>query len=825
MVPMDKEIIPEVKDVNIIHKDIAEELSTSYLSYAMSVIVARALPDVRDGLKPVQRRILYAMNEIGLTHSAKTRKSAAVVGEVLAKYHPHGDVAVYDTMTRMAQDFSMRYPMVHGQGNFGSIDGDSAAAMRYTEAKLSALAEEMLADIDKDTVDFIPNYDNTKKEPTVLPARIPYLLLNGTLGIAVGMATSIPPHNLGEVIDALLYLIDNRDCVTEDLLQYIKGPDFPTGGIIYDKKSLIETYSTGQGKVVTRAKAEIVEAKNDEEHIIVTEIPFLVNKAELIKKIASLVEEKTLDDIKDLRDESDKDGLRIVIELKKGAASKRILAKLYKYTELEKAFYFNVVALTDNGLQPKILPLKTILEEFLAHREIVIRRRTNFLLEKAKARAHILEGLKKALDHIDEIIKIIRASDNKDDAVKNLIKKFEFSDLQANAILEIKLQNLPKLERQKIEDELEEQKKLIAEFTSILKDVKKLWKIIKDELIAIKEKYNDPRRTQVMSQPADSIKEEDLVPTGETFIALSKSGYIKRLPVSTFKTQKRGGKGVIGYEVKNEDDFLEKIVAADLSDYLLFFTDQGRVFQVRAFEIGEASRTSRGKLIQNFLELSNNENVTAILSYKLADKNKYPYLIMVTKNGVVKKTTFKEYENMRRTGLLAIKLTKGDVLQWVGFSDGNSELVLGTHNGQAIRFSEKDARPMGRVSQGVTAMKLKKDDYVIGTLLLTATIIKESKAKIVVLTEHGYGKVSDIKDYRKQKRSGSGIKTLKITPKNGNLISLMLWTNEEELLAMSKNGQTIRVPLSSLPILNRLTQGVRVMKLDDGDKISSISLV
>lgn len=824
---MDKDngLVPESLDKNIIKKNISEEISSSYLSYAMSVIVARALPDVRDGLKPVQRRILYAMNEIGLTHGGKTRKSAAVVGEVLAKYHPHGDTAVYDTMARMAQDFSLRYPMVHGQGNFGSIDGDSPAAMRYTEAKLSALAEEMLADIDKDTVDFIPNYDNTKKEPTVLPARIPFLLLNGALGIAVGMATSIPPHNLGEVVDALLYLIDNPDCVTEDLLNYIKGPDFPTGGIIYDKKALVEAYSTGQGKVITRAKAEIVETKNSEEHIVVTEIPFLVNKAELIKKIASLVEEKTIEDIKDLRDESDKDGLRIVIELKKGAASQKILAKLYRYTELEKAFYFNVVALTDNGLQPKILPLKNVLEEFLNHREIVVRRKTAFLLDKAKARAHILEGLKKALDHIDEIIKIIRGSESKEDAVKNLIKKFDFSELQANAILEIKLQNLPKLERQKIEDELAEQRKLIAEYTAVLKDNKKLWKIIKDDLIEIKTKYNDPRRTQIVSRPADSMEEEDLVPTGETFIALSKSGYIKRLPATTFKIQKRGGKGVIGYEVKNEDDFLEKIISADLSDYLLFFTDRGRVFQVRAYEIGEASRTSRGKLIQNFLELGSDENVTAILNYKQADKSKYPYLIMVTKKGMVKKTSFKEYENMRRTGLLAIKLTKDDVLQWVGFSDGNSELVLGTHNGQAIRFSEKDARPLGRVSQGVTAIKLKKDDYVIGTLLLTGNAIKDNKAKIVVITEHGYGKVSDIKDYRKQKRSGSGIKTLKITPKNGNLIALMLWTEEEELLAMSKNGQTIRVSLASLPVLNRLTQGVRVMKLDDNDKISSISLV
>ena len=824
---MDKDngLVPESLDKNIIKKNISEEISSSYLSYAMSVIVARALPDVRDGLKPVQRRILYAMNEIGLTHGGKTRKSAAVVGEVLAKYHPHGDTAVYDTMARMAQDFSLRYPMVHGQGNFGSIDGDSPAAMRYTEAKLSALAEEMLADIDKDTVDFIPNYDNTKKEPTVLPARIPFLLLNGALGIAVGMATSIPPHNLGEVVDALLYLIDNPDCVTEDLLNYIKGPDFPTGGIIYDKKALVEAYSTGQGKVITRAKAEIVETKNNEEHIVITEIPFLVNKAELIKKIASLVEEKTIEDIKDLRDESDKDGLRIVIELKKGAASQKILAKLYRYTELEKAFYFNVVALTDNGLQPKILPLKNVLEEFLNHREIVVRRKTAFLLDKAKARAHILEGLKKALDHIDEIIKIIRGSESKEDAVKNLIKKFDFSELQANAILEIKLQNLPKLERQKIEDELAEQRKLIAEYTAVLKDNKKLWEIIKDDLIEIKTKYNDPRRTQIVSRPADSLEEEDLVPTGETFIALSKSGYIKRLPATTFKIQKRGGKGVIGYEVKNEDDFLEKIISADLSDYLLFFTDRGRVFQVRAYEIGEASRTSRGKLIQNFLELGSDENVTAILNYKQADKSKYPYLIMVTKKGMVKKTSFKEYENMRRTGLLAIKLTKDDVLQWVGFSDGNSELVLGTHNGQAIRFGEKDARPLGRVSQGVTAIKLKKDDYVIGTLLLTGNAIKDNKAKIVVITEHGYGKVSDIKDYRKQKRSGSGIKTLKITPKNGNLIALMLWTEEEELLAMSKNGQTIRVSLASLPVLNRLTQGVRVMKLDDNDKISSISLV
>jgi len=815
-------------------RDIAEELRESYLDYAMSIIISRALPDVRDGLKPVQRRILFTMHELGLGSSAKSRKSAAIVGDTLGKYHPHSDIAVYDALVRMAQDFSLRYPLVKGQGNFGSVDGDPAAAQRYTEVKLTPLAEELLEDLDKETVDFIPNYDGTRKEPKYLPAKLPQLILNGTMGIAVGMATNILPHNLKEVADALIYLISHSRSSVEDLMNFIKGPDFPTGGIIFGKQNILEAYANGKGKIICRAKTEIIEDKINK--IIVTEIPYQVNKAELITHIAHLVEEKKIEGIKDLRDESGKEGIRIVIELKNNVIPKRILNQLFKFTPLEKNFHLNMLSLTENGLQPQVLSVKDILEEYLTHRKNIVKRRIEYLLKKARERAHILEGLSKALDHIDNIIKLIKSSENKEDAQKKLIAKYTFSEIQANAILEMKLQNLAKLERKKLEKELAEKQKLMREYTLILKEPKRISNIIKEEIKELKEKYGDERRTETRAYLPEAITEEQLIPSQETLIALSQNGYVKRFNPSVLRGQRRGGKGVTAYEAKNEEDILIHLVSCNTRDEILFFTDRGRLFKLRAFEITETSRTSRGKTIQNYLNLNPEEKIIVLLNHvrnNISNVVDYPskrteiastYLLMATEKGIIKKSLLKEYDNIRKGGIIALKLMKNDKLISADLCNKNDEIILTTNKGQSIRFSEKDARAIGRSASGVKGIKLSVDDSVVSLIVIKS---KEEKVKkqILVISENGFGKRTNLKEYRKQKRGGHGIKTMKITAKTGNLIKSCLVEEEESLIAISQKGQILKAPLKGISILRRSTQGVRIMKLNQGDKIAAITLL
>jgi len=812
------------KTKNIQPREITEELRESYLDYAMSVIISRALPDARDGLKPVQRRILFAMNELGLITSAKTRKSATVVGETLGKFHPHGDIAVYDALVRMAQNFSLRYPLVQGQGNFGSIDGDPPGAMRYTECKLTSLAGEMLEDLDKETVDFMPNYDATRKEPKYLPAKSPQLILNGAMGIAVGMATNIPPHNLKEIVEAIIYLIDKPEASIEELMTYVKGPDFPTGGIIYGKENILETYATGKGTIICRAKIEIID---DDKHkkILVTEIPYQVNKADLITKVAQLVEEKKIEGIKDLRDESDKEGLRIAIDLHNNALPKRILNQLFKYTEMEKSFHVNMLALVENGLQPKVLSLKNILEEYINHRKNVVKRRTEFLLKKTKERIHILEGLSKALSHIDEIIKLIKTSLNRDDAQKKLMVKYRFSEIQANAILEMKLSNLAKLEKQKIEDELKEKLKLEEEYVIILKESKRILKIIKDELNVLKEKYDDGRKTQIEPFLPGEIKEEELIPPKEILITLSQTGYIKKMEPLALKTQKRGGKGVIGYETKNEEDAISHLLAANNRDKILLFTNKGYLFQLPAFEIAEGSRTGRGKLIQNYLNLRQEEQVIVLLNLAINLKEtNYHYLVLATEKGIVKKTILKEYENIRKGGIITIKLGLHDNLIDAAFTTGNDDIILISKNGQAIRFSEKEMRAMGRTTSGVRGLKLSENDKLISLITIAPEVIK-TNPQTLVISENGFGKRTELNEYRKQKRGGSGIKTAKTTPKTGVLVKTSLVQNQETLIAISQKAQIIKANLNSIPILKRATQGVRIMKLEKGDKIAGVSLL
>jgi len=821
------------KPKNIQPREITEELRESYLDYAMSVIISRALPDARDGLKPVQRRILFAMNELGLTASAKTRKSATVVGETLGKFHPHGDIAVYDSLVRMAQDFSLRYPLVQGQGNFGSMDGDPPGAMRYTECKLTNLAGEMLEDLDKETVDFMPNYDATREEPKYLPAKLPQLILNGAMGIAVGMATNIPPHNLKETVEAIIYLIDKPGASIEELMTYVKGPDFPTGGIIYGQENILETYATGKGTIVCRAKTEIID---DNKHknlprsaqnkkILVTEIPYQVNKADLITKIAQLVEDKKIEGIKDLRDESDKEGLQIAIDLHSNALPKRILNQLFKYTEMEKSFHVNMLALVENGLQPKVLSLKNILEEYLNHRKDVIKRRTEFLLKKTKERIHILEGLSKALNHIDEIIKLIKTSLNRDDAQKKLMAKYRFSEIQANAILEMKLSNLARLEKQKIGDELQEKLKLEKEYSLILQEPKRILKIIKDELNALKEKYDDARKTQIEPFLPGEIKEEELIPSKEILITLSQTGYIKKIEPLSLKTQKRGGKGVIGYETKNEEDAISHLLAANNRDKILLFTNKGYLFQLPAFEIAEGSRTGRGKLIQNYLNLRQGEQVIVLLNLAINLKEtNYRYLVLATEKGMVKKTLLKEYENMRKGGIVTIKLMNNDNLVDAAFTTGNDDIILISKNGQAIRFSEKEMRALARTTSGVKGLKLAENDKLINLITIAPEIIK-GNPQTLVISENGFGKRTKLNEYRKQKRGGSGIKTAKTTPKTGVLVKTSLVQNQETLIAISQKAQIIKANLNSIPILRRATQGVRIMKLEPGDKIAGVSLM
>ena len=806
---------------NIETKALTEEVQQSYLDYAMSVIVSRALPDVRDGLKPVHRRILYSMWDSGLRPSAKFRKSATVVGEVLGKYHPHGDMAVYDSMVRLAQDFSLRYPLVWGQGNFGSMDGDSAAAYRYTEAKLKQIAEEMLFDIEKDTVDFVPNFDGVHKEPVVLPAKLPQLLLNGTMGIAVGMATNIPPHNLGELVDAIGLLIDNPEATVDDLMQFIKGPDFPTGGIIYKSPEIREAYSTGKGKIVTRAKTEIVETKAGAFQIIVTEITYATNKATLISKIADLVKEGKLLGIRDLRDESNKDGVRIVIELKKDAFPQKVLNKLFAMTDLQKNFNVNMLALVD-GIDPQILSLKSILEHYIAHRRNVVTRRTQFELKKAKDRAHILEGLKTALDHIDEVIETIKKSSTKEIAHANLMKKFKLSEIQASAILEMRLQALAGLERKKIEDELDEKMKLIAKLEDLLKNPKKILGLVKSELFELRDKFGDERKTRVMQSEIKEFKQEDLIPNEEAIITLSQDGYIKRMNPSVYKVQRRGGKGVIGATTK-EGDIIEQVTSVMTHDNMMFFTDTGKVFQTKAYEIPESSRIAKGQAIVNFLQIAPEEKITAMIPYNKDDG--YKFFFMTTRAGVVKKSKIEEFDNVRRSGLIAIGLEKGDTLNWVKPTTGTDEITISTASGQAIRFKESDVRPMGRGAAGVRGIKLKGSDLVVG---MDAVLKGQKGNQLLIITENGYGKRTDLKFYKIQKRGGSGIRTASVTNKTGKLTGANIVNIDDiegDLLVTSQQGQIIRIPLASISVLGRATQGVRVMKPQPGDRVAASAVL
>lgn len=808
----------------ILAQPIVDEMRQSYLDYAMSVIVSRALPDVRDGLKPVHRRILYAMWSLGLRSGGKFRKSATVVGEVLGKYHPHGDSAVYDSMARMAQDFAMRYMMVRGQGNFGSVDGDRPAAMRYTEAKLSAIAEEMLFDLDKDTVNMIANFDGSQNEPQVLPAKIPQLLLNGCMGIAVGMATNIPPHNLREIISAILKLIDNPEATIEELMEFIKGPDFPTGGLIYNREDILRAYTTGKGGIVMRGRAEIVENGHDNFQIVISEIPYQVNKATLVEKIADLVKDKKIEGIRDLRDESDKDGIRIVIDLKRDSYPKKVLNVLYKQTQLQETFHVNMLALVD-GLQPRVLNLKTILEEFIKHRQEVVRRRTAYELAKAKDRAHILEGLMIALAHIDEVIATIKASKDKDKAKANLIKRFKLSDRQAVAILEMKLQTLANLETLKIETELKDKLKTIAELENILSSDSLVLKIIKQECQDVVEKFGDDRRTGVVDQSVKNFKVEDLIPNEEAVVIMTRDGYIKRLPGDTFKVQGRGGKGVIGLTTKEEDSVQFLFTTMTHSD-LLFFTSHGRVFELKAYELPLASRTSKGQAIVNFLQLANSEQVTAILPLdKMANKE---YLFFATRRGLVKKVRINAFDNVRRSGLIAIKLKENDQLIWVKPTTGNDQIQMVTAHGQAIRFHEEDVRDMGRGASGVIGMRLKTKDQIIGMGVIKADSERLKDYQVLSVMANGYGKRTSLSQYKVQNRGGSGIKTAKITDKTGELVNAFLVNKktmeDKDLIIMSKQGQVIRLPFKTVNESGRDTQGVCLMRFkENNDQVVGVT--
>jgi DNA gyrase subunit A len=808
---------------DIEQREITDELKESYLDYAMSVIVARALPDVRDGLKPVQRRILWGMWDAGVTADAKFRKSADIVGEVMGKYHPHGDSSIYQTIVRMVQDFSFRYPLCIGQGNWGSVDGDEAAAYRYTETKLSRISEALVADIDKETVDFVPNYSGTKDEPRYLPSRLPNLLLNGTAGIAVGMATNIPPHNLGEVVDATLHLVDSPKATSEDLTEFIKGPDFPTGGIIYNKKEIVEAYVTGRGPITMRGVAEINERKGGKGYDIeITEIPYQVNKSELLMRMAELVSEKKIEGVRDIRDESDKHGMSIVIELKNEANPQKILNQIYNHTDLQKNFAVNMVALGEGGLQPQIMSLRDMLAAFIEHRKLVVKRRAEFDLKKAKEREHILEGLEKALGNIDKIIALIKKSDSREEAHDNLIKQFKFSSLQANAILDTRLATLAHLERYKIEEELKQKRALIAELEALLKSAAKILTVIKDELKEMKEKFGDERRTRVVAGGIKDFADEDLIANEETIITLSQGGYIKRLPPGSFKVQNRGGKGLIGSDVA-DDDFITQIKFAHTHDNILFFTDQGRVFQTKVWELPAATRQSKGKPVHNFLEMPLEEKVNAIITYGNSVKEKdlkSQFLVMATVHGMIKKTPLSDFQNVRRSGIIAIGLRKDDTLNWVTLSTGADEIMITTHDGQSIRFPEKQVRPMGRTASGVTAMRLKGKDFVSSMNVITKEQAKEFR--LLVVMSNGYGKQTPLTQYRLQSRGGSGVKTAEVTAKTGPVMDARVISEEKELIALSAKGQVIRTEIASIRTASRATQGVRIMNVESGDNVIGV---
>lgn len=797
-------------------RPITSEMEESYLSYAMSVIVSRALPDARDGLKPVHRRILFAMNELGLRSGAKFRKCAAVVGDVLGKYHPHGDSPVYEALVRMAQDFAMRYPLIYGQGNFGSIDGDNAAAMRYTEAKMHAISDELLQDIDKDTVLFRPNYDGTKKEPAVLPSKTPNLLLNGTVGIAVGMATNIPPHNLRELIDAILHLTDHPDATVEDLLEFVKGPDFPTAGMVYDKEAIKQAYLTGRGSVIIRGKAEIEESGN--RHIIrISELPYQVNKAVLIERIAQLVTDKVIAGISDLRDESDREGIRIIIELKKDSYPQKILNQLYKHTALQTSFGYNCIALAD-GIQPRLLNLQELLQIFIDHRRTVITRRITFDRDRAKERAHILEGLTIALDNIDAVIKTIKESDSQDDARQSLIKKFKLSDIQAGAILEMQLRRLAGLERKKIQDELKATLAFIKECDAILKDPKRIDGIMKDELKEIMKKYGDDRRTVVVPHAVGEFSAKDTIPNAPMIVTLTTHGYVKRLSPAQFRAQHRGGKGIKGMTTKDEDEIMS-LVSASNHDDMLFFTNTGRVFKLPVYELPQASRVAKGQAIVNLLQLQPNEKVAAIMKSKLEDKT---HLFMTTIKGTVKRTELSEFDNIRRSGLIAQKVPDGDELKWVVATSGKDEIFILSKKGKSIRFPEEEVRSMGRAAAGVRGIRLGGGDRVV-----EAAVVTSKNSQLLVVMENGLGKATPVDLYRLQGRGGSGVKAAQLTSKTGDIVGgcILQEGDQGDLICISKQGQAIRMSLSDIPSRGRATQGVIVMRMSGGDKVASMSVI
>jgi DNA gyrase subunit A len=798
----------------IVPVDIEDEMRGSYIDYSMSVIVARALPDVRDGLKPVHRRVLFGMQDLGLASNRPYKKSARIVGEVLGKYHPHGDSAVYDTMVRMAQDFSMRYPLVDGQGNFGSIDGDSPAAMRYTEARLSRIAEEMLRDLEKNTVDFVPNFDDTLKEPSVLPAMLPNLLVNGSSGIAVGMATNIPPHNLTEVIDGCIALINDPAMANEKLMKYIKAPDFPTGGIIYGYDGVKEAYTTGRGRIIVRAKASIETAKNDRQSIVVTEIPYQVNKANLIERVADLINEKKLEDISDIRDESDRDGLRIVIELKRDANAQVILNNLYKHTQMETTFGVIMLALVEG--RPHVLTLKLMLEKFIAHRNDVIVRRTKYELEEAEKRAHILEGYIIALDNIDAIIKLIKASKDTETAKTGLMKKFKLSEIQAKAILDMRLQRLTGLERKKIEDEYRDTIKLIQRLKAILGSKQLQLEIIKEELQEIKKKYGDERRTEIVYK-AEEFSIEDMIAEEQVVITISHTGFIKRFPVSGYRRQSRGGRGSTGATTK-EDDFIEHMFVASTHDYIMLFSDRGQCYWLKVFEIPEGGRASRGKAIVNLIAKDQNEAIASYVTVKNFEESLF--VMMVTEQGLIKKVQLSEFSNPRKNGIAAIGLGKGDRLMDVRITDGSQDVVIGTREGMAIRFHEQEVRSMGRSAAGVRAINLEKNDRVIG-----AVALRRTGTTILIATELGYGKRSETEEYRVSHRGGKGIITVKTTDKTGNMVAIKEVVEKDDVVVVTSGGIVIRQHASEIRVAGRNTQGVRLIKLGDGDKISDVAVV
>ncbi len=806
------------KKEKIIPVYIEEEMKASYLSYAMSVIVGRALPDVRDGLKPVHRRILYAMYELNLDHSKPYKKSARIVGETLGKYHPHGDVAVYDTLVRMVQDFSLRYPLVDGQGNFGSVDGDAPAAMRYTEARLAAISDEMLSDIDKETVNFVANFDASLVEPTVMPSALPNLLINGSSGIAVGMATNLPPHNLNEICDGLVFLIDNPECEIKDLTRYVKGPDFPTGGIICGREGIKEAYATGRGKLTLRAKTSIERQKQGRDSIIISEIPYQVNKANLIEAIADLVQEKTIEGISDIRDESDKDGIRAVIELKRDAEPQIILNQLFKHTQLETTFGIIMLALLDG--RPRILNLKQLMASFVDHRKEIIRRRTQFELDKAQKRAHILEGLKIALKFIDKIIKTIKTSKNTQDAKHALMKNFDLSEIQAQAILEMQLQRLTALERDKIDAEYLELIKKIEFLKSVLASEKKIEGLIKDELANLKKKYGDERRSDIIAETED-IEIEDLIAEEDMVITISHAGYIKRLSVSGYRKQKRGGKGVTAMETK-EEDFVKHLFIASTKDYLLIFTDKGKAYWLKVYEIPQASRQAKGKAMINILAFTSDEKITSVVAVKDFPQDKF--LVMTTAKGLIKKTVLSDFSNPRKAGIVAITLEKDDSLVEVEITDGKQDILLASQEGKSIRFKEQQIRGMGRQAKGVRAIRLSKKDGVVGMEVLPAEA-KKMNMTFLTVTSGGFAKRTDFDEYRIQSRGGKGIINIKVTQKNGHVVATKIVTEDDEIMSVTQKGMIVRCPVKDIRQTGRNTQGVRLISLDKGDIVTSVAKV